>query len=63
MLVADRGNARIAVFSEDGTFLQQYVSPTLFTDLRAIAIDQRNRLLYVLVGGALYRTTLPAAPA
>jgi hypothetical protein len=47
--------------SSDGTFLQQLVSPT-FTDLRAIAVDKVGGLLYVLVGGALYRTELPPAP-
>ena len=61
LLVADRGNNRIAVFALDGTFLQQWTSPT-FADMRAIAVDEPNNLLYVLVGGALYRTALPAAP-
>ena len=61
LLVADRGNNRIAVFSLDGTFVQQWTSAT-FADLRAIAVDEPNNLLYVLVSGALYRTTMPAAP-
>lgn len=61
VLVADRGNSRIVVFSPDGTFRQQLVSPT-FSDLRAIAVDEPNQLLYVLVGGALYRTPLPPLP-
>lgn len=61
LLVADRGNNRIAVFSLDGTFLQQWTSAT-FADMRAIAVDEPNNLLYVLVGGALYRTNMPAAP-
>lgn len=61
LLVADRGNARIAIFSPDGTFLQQLVSPS-FTDLRALAIDEPNGLLYVLSGGRLYRTALPPLP-
>lgn len=61
LLVADRGNNRIVVFSLDGTFLQQYKSPT-FTDLRAIAVDEAGGLLYMLVGGALYRTPLPEIP-
>jgi len=61
VLVADRGNNRIVVFAKDGTFLQQFVSPT-FTDLRAIAVDEAGGLLYVLVGGALYRTPLPPEP-
>ncbi len=63
LLVADRGNDRIVVFSSDGTFLQQWVSPTTFTDLRAIAVDEANGNLYILVGGALYRTSLPSPPS
>ncbi len=51
-------NSRIVVFSPDGAFQQQLVSAT-FTDLRAIAVDERGGLLYMLVGGALYRTPLP----
>jgi len=61
VLVADRGNSRIVVFSPDGTFKQQLVSGS-FTDLRAIAVDERAQLLYILVGGALYRTPLPPLP-
>ena len=61
VMVADRGNSRIVVFSQDGAFRQQLVSPS-FTDLRAIAVDEPNRLLYILVGGLLYRTPLPAPP-
>jgi hypothetical protein len=61
VLAADRGNSRIVVFSPDGTFQQQLVSPT-FTDLRAIAVDEQAGLLYILVGGALYRTPLPPLP-
>jgi len=61
LLVADRGNSRISVFSLDGAFIQQWTSPT-FSDLRAIAVDEPNNLLYMLVGGSLYRTTLPPAP-
>jgi len=61
LLVADRGNARIAVFTPEGTFLQQLVSPA-FNDLRAIAVDEPNGLLYILSGGRLYRTPLPPLP-
>ncbi len=61
LLAADRGNARIAVFTPDGTFLQQLVSPS-FNDLRAIAVDEPNSLLYILSGGRLYRTPLPPLP-
>ena len=59
VLVADRGNKRIVVFSSDGVFRQQWVSPAAFTDLRAIAVDEPNNLLYILAGTALYRTPLP----
>ena len=62
LLVADRGNKRIVVLSLEGTFLQQWVSPTAFTDLRAIAVDEANGLLYILAGEALYRTPLPSPP-
>lgn len=63
LLVADRGNQpqRIVVLSLDGTFRQQWHSAT-FTDLRSIAVDEVNGLLYALVGGALYRTPLPPLP-
>ena len=62
LLVADRGNKRIVVFSTEGAFLQQWVSPASFTDLRGIAVDEGNELLYILAGGVLYRTPLPPAP-
>jgi hypothetical protein len=61
VLVADRGNRRIVVFSLEGVFRQQLQSPQ-FTDLRALAVDAPNNLLYVLVEGALYRTDLPPSP-
>jgi hypothetical protein len=61
VLVADRGNSRIVVFSPDGTFRQQLVSPR-FTDLRAIAVDEQAGLLYILNGTSLYRTPLPPLP-
>lgn len=61
VLVADRGNSRLVVFSQDGTFRQQLVSAS-FTDLRSIAMDETNRLIYIMVAGILYRTPLPAAP-
>ena len=61
VLVADRGNKRIVVFSPEGTFRQQFKS-SAFNDLRAIAVDEPNNLLYILVGGALYRTALPPPP-
>ena len=62
LLVADRGNKRIVVFTLAGDFLQQWVSPTPFSDLRAIAIDDATGQLYILSSGALYRTALPPPP-
>jgi hypothetical protein len=62
VMVADRGNSRIVEFGTDGTFKQQLVNPQLFNDLRSIAVDEPNRLLYILVSGALYRTPLPPLP-
>lgn len=59
LLVADRSNERIVVFSLDGLFLQQWVSPATLADLRAVAVDDVNGVLYLLAGDALYRTTLP----
>ena len=61
LLVADRGNKRIVVFSPEGVFRQQLRSPT-FTDLQSISIDEDNDLLYILVGETLYRTPLPPTP-
>jgi hypothetical protein len=61
LFVADTGNERIVVFSPEGTFLQQLSSPA-FTDLRAIAVDEANGLLYVLSGTTVFRTSLPASP-
>ena len=63
LLIADRGNRRIVVFTPDGVFRQQLVSATFQTDLRAVAVDERNNLLYILIGGALYQTALPPLPA
>ena len=62
LLVADRGNERIVVFSLTGDFLQQWVSATTFTDLRAIAADGDRRLLYILDGAALSQTQLLPPP-
>lgn len=59
VLVVDKGGERIVAFSSEGTFRKQLVSAT-FSDLRAIAVDEANGLLYMLVGGALYRTPLPS---
>ncbi len=62
LVVADRGNHRIVVFALDGTFMNQAKSPTISTDLRAITLERSTGLLYVLVGGALYRTPLLVSP-
>ena len=62
LLVADRGGKRIVVFTLTGDFLQQWVSPTPFSDLRAIAVDAATGRLYILESGALYYTTVPPPP-
>lgn len=58
LVVADRGNKRIIVASADGTFLRQIVSPS-FTDLRAVAVDEGKRVLYVLNGDTLMAAAFP----
>ena len=58
LVVADRGNKRIIVASAEGTFLRQIVSPS-FTDLRAVAVDEGNGVLYVLNGDTLLRAAFP----
>lgn len=62
LLLADRGNKRVVVLTTDGIFRQQLVNATFETDLRAIAVDEQNNLLYILIGGALYQTPLPPLP-
>ncbi len=61
LLIADTANSRVAAFTQEGTYVQQFVSPS-FTDLRSIAVDEPNELLYILVGGSLFLTPLPPAP-
>ncbi len=58
IIVADRGNKRIIVVSQDGAFLRQIVSPS-FTDLRAVSVDEGKGLLYVLNGDTLLQAAFP----
>lgn len=58
IVVADSGNKRVVVASSDGRFLQQITSPA-FTDLRAVAVDEGARQMYVLNGDTIIRATLP----
>lgn len=58
LVMADRGNKRIIVASAEGTFLRQIVSPS-FTDLRAVAVDEGNGILYVLNGDTLLKAAFP----
>jgi hypothetical protein len=58
LVVADRGNKRIIVASAEGTFLRQIVSPS-FTDLRAVAVDEGQGILYVLNGETLLKAAFP----
>jgi hypothetical protein len=60
-MIADRGNKRIVVAGADGAFLQQLVSADI-PDVRAVAVDEINQLLYVLSGTSLLQTTLPPVP-
>lgn len=56
LMVMDRGNKRLVLFSSDGDFLRQLTSPTL-VDLRGVAVDWGT--VYVLVADSLYKATLP----
>jgi hypothetical protein len=58
LVVADHGNKRIVVASAEGVFLRQIVS-TAFTDLRAVAVDEGNGILYVLNGDTLLKAPFP----
>ena len=58
IVIADRGNKRIIVLSQDGAFLRQIVSPA-FTDLRAVSVDEGKGLLYVLNGDTLLKAAFP----
>ena len=58
IVVADRGNKRVVIASADGTFLRQLVSAS-FTDLRAVAVDEGARIIYVLNGDTLLKATFP----
>lgn len=56
VVVADSGNKRVVVASSDGRFLHQITSPA-FTDLRAVAVDEGARVMYVLNGDTVVRAT------
>jgi serine/threonine protein phosphatase PrpC len=58
LIVADRGNKRIVVASAEGEFLRQIVSMS-FTDLRAVAVDEGEGILYVLNGDTLLQAPFP----
>ncbi len=58
IVVADRGNQRIIIASQDGAFLRQLVSAS-FTDLRAVSVDEGKGLLYVLNGDTLLKAAFP----
>jgi hypothetical protein len=58
IVVADRGNKRIIIASQDGTFIRQIVSSS-FTDLRAVSVDEGKGLLYVLNGDTLLKAPFP----
>jgi hypothetical protein len=58
IVVADAGNKRVVVVSNDGRFLRQITSPS-FTDLRAVAVDEGAGIMYVLNGDTVVRATFP----
>ncbi len=59
LLVVDRGNKRIVLFSGDGRFEAQFVSGQL-TDPQAAAVDEVTARIYILNGDSLYVAGLPA---
>ncbi len=59
LLVVDRGNKRIVLFSGDGRFQRQFVSSQL-TDPQAVAVDEVTARLYVLNGDSLFVAGLPS---
>jgi hypothetical protein len=58
VVIADTGNKRVVVASQDGRFLRQIVSPA-FTDLRAVAVDEGTGAMYILNGDTVLRATFP----
>jgi hypothetical protein len=62
LLVVDRGNKRIVLFTPDGRFQRQYVSNQLM-DPQAVAVDEVAARLYVLNGDSLFVADLPASTA
>ena len=62
LLVVDRGNKRIVLFTPDGRFQRQYVGNEL-TDPQAVAVDEVAARLYILSGDSLYAADLPPAPS
>lgn len=60
MYVADAGNNRLLVFSEDGVLQKQYI-PTeqnLWNDMKDIAINEDETMAYVLAGDKIYEVPL-----
>jgi hypothetical protein len=62
LLVVDRGNKRVVLFTPDGRFQRQYVSNQLM-DPQAVAVDEVAARLYVLNGDSLFVAGLPATAA
>jgi hypothetical protein len=58
VVLADTGNKRIVVASQDGRFLRQIVSPA-FTDLRAVSVDEGAGVMFILNGDTVLRATFP----
>jgi hypothetical protein len=58
IVVADTGNKRIIVASNDGRFLRQIASAA-FTDLRAVSVDEGTNTMYILNGDTVLKATFP----
>ncbi len=60
LMVVDRGNKRLVLFSPDGRFEGQYVSSQL-TAPQAIAVDEVAAQIFILNGDTLFVADLPSA--
>lgn len=58
IIVADPQNKRVVVYSKEGKFLTQLLSPS-FQGPSSVWADLASNSLYVLDGGKIYKTILP----
>lgn len=61
--LADAGNNRVVVLSEDGEFIKQIkaTEDNMWSDIRAISIDQSESTLFVLNGSRVFKVDLTQA--